>query len=477
MSQFILIGTNDINYNISTTPISLPDDYMLFVKNGYIAGIQPPTYSNNILQYDPNTHAYVWSELTLSTITGNNETSKGILWNDANDNLHMMSEKNGVYQITIQSDQYSLTPANQGNLGFVDGIEPNSILIKNILPNTISGVTPSTGYLYYQYPTGYTFLESVITVSNSGLVYWTGSSYLNVTGTQDGLYVLNKTGSTVVNITSNNGFLIASNDNITALSYPTESGEYMLNVSSQTGTISWKRKEIITNKVISISINSSLSNGEKLFNIPYSGDYMIMFNFIAEINIIDIPIREDTETFDDYLQKCPTFEIINSGGKVLVRKIFTGPLTYDYFSFTVIDSFIQNEPITVKWINNDTNIVTITSSQIVLNYIEMDKSDYSNTLGSGTGVIETFDSNKTILVTLVLEYQIDLINIQSDSSILFQVGGNTTTIHALPPVSVQYYCMSRIYNVSSGDTISLSVNNSFVTINDYNIIIQTLNSS
>ena len=82
MSQFIVLGKNNLNYNLSNISISLPDNYILFTKDNQIAGLPYPTYKNNILQWDPDSQVYFWNTLSLSTITGNKETSKGILWND-----------------------------------------------------------------------------------------------------------------------------------------------------------------------------------------------------------------------------------------------------------------------------------------------------------------------------------------------------------------------------------------------------------
>ena len=124
MSQFIVLGTGDKNYNISNNPISgLQEDSLLFVKNGYIAGIAPPTYNNNILQWDSNTQEFVWNQLTLSTVIGDNETNKGILWNDASDYLHMMSAETGVYQVKIENDVYTLVPAKDGDVKEIEFME------------------------------------------------------------------------------------------------------------------------------------------------------------------------------------------------------------------------------------------------------------------------------------------------------------------------------------------------------------------
>ena len=288
MSQFIVLGTGDKNYNISNNPISgLQEDSLLFVKNGYIAGIAPPTYNNNILQWDSNTQEFVWNQLTLSTVIGDNETNKGILWNDASDYLHMMSAETGVYQVKIENDVYTLVPAKDGDVFIADGVVPNSILLKSPINNMITGVTPNVGYLYYNSASEYVYHNPVMTVSAPGLVYWNGSNYSNVKGLTDGLYALSKTGSSMVNITGTNGFVVASNQKAVSFPYPTSSGEYTLLVNSN-GGLGWKKNLIVRNKVVNTVITSPITDGAKLCTFQYSGDYMITFDMTAEINIIGI---------------------------------------------------------------------------------------------------------------------------------------------------------------------------------------------
>lgn len=472
MSQFIVLGTGDKNYNISNNPISgLQEDSLLFVKNGYIAGIAPPTYNNNILQWDSNTQEFVWNQLTLSTVIGDNETNKGILWNDASDYLHMMSAETGVYQVKIENDVYTLVPAKDGDVFIADGVVPNSILLKSPINNMITGVTPNVGYLYYNSASEYVYHNPVMTVSAPGLVYWNGSNYSNVKGLTDGLYALSKTGSSMVNITGTNGFVVASNQKAVSFPYPTSSGEYTLLVNSN-GGLGWKKNLIVRNKVVNTVITSPITDGAKLCTFQYSGDYMITFDMTAEINIIGISTTY-TNT-NDYLDMCPTLEVIDSGGKTLFKKIFTGPLSYDYFTFTVLDTFSANSALFAKWTNNENNYVKIVNTNVTTNYVEMEKDNYKEISGSDDGVLDTLDSSSTININFNMNYEVDLVNTPSNSCIIFDVGSQRTFIRAVPPVAEQSYSLSKVYNVLSGDTISLTVNNNYVKIKDYNLIINNL---
>lgn len=472
MSQFIVLGTNDKNYNISNNPISgLQEDSLLFAKNGYISGIAPPTYENNILQWDPNTQEFQWNTLTLSTLIGNNETSKGILWNDASDYLHMMSAETGVYQIKIENDVYTLVPANDGNVFIGDGVTVNSILLKSPINNMITGITPNVGYLYYNDQSEYVFHNPVKTASNDGLIYWNGSSYTGVKGVTDGLYALTKNGSSMVNITNANGFIIASDKKAVSLQYPVSSGEYMLLVNNN-GKLGWKKNELIRNKVINTVISTAITDGAKLCTFAYSGDYMLTFDFVAEVDMVALSMRSNN--FQEYLDSCPTLEVVDSGGKTLLKKIFTGSLPYDYFTFSVIDTFSANSAIFAKWRNNENNIVKIVNTNITANYIEMEKDNYKELSGTDDGILDTFDSSSTINISFDMSYEVDLLNTPSNSCIVFDVGSQKTFIRALPPVAYQYYSLSKVYNVLAGDTISLTVNNNYVKIKNYNIIVNNL---
>ena len=45
MSQFIVLGNNNLNYNLSNISISLPDNYILFTKDKSIEPLlYPPKY-------------------------------------------------------------------------------------------------------------------------------------------------------------------------------------------------------------------------------------------------------------------------------------------------------------------------------------------------------------------------------------------------------------------------------------------------
>lgn len=472
MSQFIVLGTNDKNYNISNNPISgLQEDSLLFVKHGYIAGISPPTYENNILQWDPNTQHYQWGTLTLSTLVGNNETGKGILWNDASDYLHMMSAETGVYQIKIENDVYTLVPAKDGDVFINDSVIPNSILLKSPINNMITGITPQTGYLYYDSLSDYVFHNPVKTASNAGLVHWNGSSYSGIKGSTDGLYALTKNGSSMVNITATNGFILASDKKAVSFQYPTSSGEYTL-IVNKSGNLEWKKHELIYNKVVNTVISTPITDGAKLCTFTYSGDYMLTFDFVAEVDMVALSMRSNN--FQEYLDNCPTLEVVDSGGKTLLKKIFTNSLPYDYFTFSVMDTFSDNSAIFAKWTNNENNTVKIVNTNITANYIEMEKDNYKELSGTDDGILDTFDTSSTINISFDMSYEVDLLNTPSNSCIVFDVGSQKTFIRALPPVAYQYYSLSKVYNVLAGDTISLTVNNNYVKIKNYNIIVNNL---
>lgn len=481
MSQFIVLGTNDINYNISDLQINnVTNNSLLFSKNGYIAGIQAPSTSNNFLQYDPNTQTYIWNELTFSTITGNNETTQGILWNDSNDYLRMMSGVNGVYNIEIKNDTYTLIPAVQGNVSLLGQPKQNDLIVAGANKNTLRGISPSNGYLYYNSNGGWQFHNPIQIINTSGLIFYdnVASTYKGVTGTTDGLYAVSKTGSSIVNITQKDGFLIASNKNITSLGYPTESGEYSLLVD-QNNSMSWKKKEILANKVQDIVINSPIVNGGALTTITVAGDYIITFDFVTQVNILQLPPANSN--FDTFLETCPKLEIIDSvTGIILLTKIFTGPLSYDYFSFTVLEYLMEGAKLLVKFTNNGTDanpIVKITSCNMTLTYVENAEDNYDNESGPmpSNGIIYASNYTGRVMINLDINFIVDLINTPKTSQIIVSVGANKIYLSAIPPVADQYYNINRVYNIFEGDTISVVTNESnYVKIKNYNLIVNRL---
>lgn len=495
MSQFIVLGTNEIKNNTSDTIINnLQINSLLYSTNdNKIAGIVPPQdTSNNILQYDPETKSYYWKELTLSTITGNKETTAGILWNDSTNYLRMMSANEGVYNVLIQNNKYQLTPATTGNVSIAEGTSPNSLVITGPFPNSLIGIPSNKGYLYYDdLYNSYLFKYPVETLSaGSGLVYWDSiqSQYKGVAGTNDGVYALSKTGSSVVNITQKDGFLIASNKNVTALGYPTSSGEYSLLVDNEL-KMSWKKKEIVPDKVQDIVVTNPLVNGEILTTVGVAGDYLVTFDFVAMINILNLPSPQGN--FQDFIDKCPMLEIVNvnpnesvNNGKVMLQKIFTGPLTYDYFSFTVLQSFMENATIQPKWTNNTDSkgkpIVSIETTNMTMTYVETVEGKYEVDIGTSanlgtTGVITTLTYTGKIMVNLSINLCVDLIKTPSTSQIKISFGNNVVYVRAVPPVAEQYYSLNRIFNVQAGDIVSIVSNESnFVEIKNYNLIINKL---
>lgn len=471
MSQFIVLGNNNLNYNLSNISISLPDNYILFTKDNKIAGLPYPTYKNNILQWDPDSQVYFWNTLSLSTITGNKETSKGILWNDENDKLHMMSETNGVYQITISNDKYTLTPAENNLIDFNPLVQFDYILTRG-MGNQINGIKPNQGYLYHDSYEGYYYKQYPETISTPGLVFWNGSNYSAVTGKRgDGLYALNKTGSDVVNIVSTNGFLIASNNKLTTLNYPITSGEYTL-INDQNGILSWSKKELIVDKVINVNINSNISDGKVLLTIPYDGSYLITLNFTALINLIKLPVfSENFNTFPKLIFK-------TTNGLTLFTKTFTGPMSYDYFSYSLFKTFLKGDKIIIQWENNDDDIVEIIKTNVVLTYVEVsEEGNYLSISGAEdyTGIYNVMSTGRYV-VTTNIEYMLtDVINISRDSQIIVNYGHNQNIIYAIPPVLITLYSNTNLYTLNEGDLISIEVTNPFVKITNYNIILNKLN--
>ena len=238
------------------------------------------------------------------------------------------------------------------------------------------------------------------------------------------------------------------------------------------GKLGWKKNEWIRNKVVNTVISTPITNGAKLCTFAYSGDYMLTFDFVAEVDMVALSMRSNN--FQEYLDSCPTLEVVDSGGKTLLKKIFTGSLPYDYFTFSVMDTFSANSAIFAKWTNNENNIVKIVNTNITANYIEMEKDNYKELSGTNDGVLDTFDSSSTINISFDMSYEVDLLNTPSNSCIMFDVCSQRTFIRALPPVAYQYYSLSKVYNVLAGDTISLTVNNNYVKIKNYNIVVNNL---
>lgn len=474
MSQFIVLGKNNLNYNLSNISISLPDNYILFTKDNQIAGLPYPTYKNNILQWDPDSQVYFWNTLSLSTITGNKETSKGILWNDSSDKLHMMSETNGVYQITISNDKYTLTAAENNLIDFNPLVQFDYILTRG-MGNQINGIKPEQGYLYHDSYEGYYFKQYPETISTSGLVYWNGSQYSAVTGKRgDGLYALNKAGNDVVNITSTSGFLIASNNNITTLNYPTAPGEYTL-INDQNGHLSWSKKELIVDKVIDVNINSDISDGDVLLTVPYDGSYLITFNFTALIKVIKLP--QFSKDFNIFMNACPKLTFKTTNGLTLFTKIFTGPMNYDYFSYSIFKTFLAGDKIIVEWENNN-DIVSILKVNVVLKYIEVgEEGNYTSISGSEdhTGIYNVMSSGRYIVITNIEYMLTNIIGVPKNSQIKVNYGNNQSIIYAVPPVLSTVYSNTNVYTLREGDLISIEINNPYVQIVNYNIILNKLN--
>ena len=472
MSQFIVLGNRDTNYQQSNIAINLPNDSLLFAKGGYISAIQTPTEPYSVLQYDSNTQSYYWKKLSLSMVLGDNEIGEGILWNDNNGDLQMMSANAGLYQIQVTDNIYSLVPTSTNQLILPSNV-PNAIVVRSVLPHQLSQVSPpsSTGFLYYD-KGAWNYQYPVQTVTSAGLVYWTGSSYQHVTGTTKGLYMMSETGSSVVNVTAKDGFLVASNKGVISVKNPTSSGEYTL-LADAKGQLSWNKKETILNKVKSVTVSTDITNGAKLTTIPNNGNYLITFDFLAQIDVLKLP--EPQEDFDDFVDACPNLKITVNSGVALLSKVFTGPLSYDYFSFTVLHNFAAGQSLYARWQNNNNNIVAVKNTNITLQWIDMESDNYSIVNGSSPdGVLYTFNTSATVMISMTLDFTVDLLNTPVKSEITLNVGGQKVIIHAVPPVAYQYYSMNRIFTVSANDNITLTVNNEYVKIKNYNLIVNNI---
>lgn len=471
MSQFIVLGNQDRNYQQSNIAINLPDGSLLFANGGYISAIQTPTEQNSVLQYDTNTQTYYWKQLSLSMILGDNEIGEGILWNNSKGDLQLMSAHAGLYQIKVADNIYSLVPTSTNQL-ILPANTPNAIVIRGVLQHQLSQISPpsSTGFLYY-HDNRWDYQYPVQTVQQAGLVYWTGSTYQNVTGTTDGLYMLSATGSSVVNVTAKDGFLVASNKGIVSVKNPTSSGEYTL-LADVNGHLSWNKKETILNKVKNVTV-TNVTTGAKLTTIQNNGHYLITFDFLAYINLLKLP-QENYIDYDDYIAMCPTLKITVDSGVALLTKVFTGPLSYDYFSFTVLHDFVAGQSLYAEWQNND-NIVTVNNTNITLQWVDMESDNYTIVNGSGpSGILYTFNTSATVMINMTLDFIIDLINTPANSEITFNIGNQKVNIQAVPPVAYQYYSMNRVFTVSANDNITLTVNNEYVKIKNYNIIVNNI---
>ena len=470
MSQFIVLGNRDTNYQQSNIAINLPDGSLLFANGGYISAIQTPTEPNSVLQYDTNTQTYYWKKLSLSMVLGNNEIGEGILWNDSKGDLQLMSAHAGLYQIKVADNIYSLVPTSTNQLILPANV-PNAIVIRGVLPHQLGQINPpsSTGFLYYNNGS-WNYQYPVQTVQQAGLVYWTGSTYQNVTGATDGLYMLSATGSSVVNVTANDGFLVASSKGIVSVKNPILSGEYTL-LADANGQLSWNKKETILNKVKSVTV-TDVTNGAKLTTIQNNGYYIITFDFLAYINLLKLPQPQDN--FDDYISTCPTLKITVDSGIALLTKVFTGPLSYDYFSFTVLHNFVAGQSLYAEWQNND-DIVTVNNTNITLQWVDMESDNYTIVNGSElSGILYTFNTSATVMINMTLDFILDLINTPTNSEITFNIGTQKVIIRAVPPVAYQYYSMNRVFTVSANDNITLTVNNEYVKIKNYNIIVNNI---
>lgn len=471
MSQFIVLGTKDINYPQSNVAINLPDGYLLFANNGYITGIIPPTESNCVLQYDKNTQNFYWKKLSLNMVLGDKEIGEGILWNNSNGELQLMSANKGLYQIEVADNVYRLVPTSATQI-ILPSLVPNSILIRTTLPHVLSQIKPpaNTGFLYfhngdwdYQYP--------VKTAQDAGLVYWNGTDYQNVTGTTDGLHMLSKTGSSMVNVTAKDGFLVASNKDIVSVKNPTSSGEYTL-LADKNGKLSWNKKETILNKVKSVTVSTDLTDGTKLTTIQNNGFFLISFDFLAQVNLLKLPSPQDD--FDKFIESCPTLKITVDSGVVLLTKVFTGPMSYDYFSFTILHDFTAGQSLYAEWQNND-NIVTINNTNMTIQWVDMESDNYTVINGSSpNGILHEFNTSATVLINLTLDYTIDLLKTPANSEITINIGNQKIHVHAVPPTIYQYYSLNRIFTVAANDTITLTTNNDSVKIKNYNIIVNNI---
>lgn len=475
MSQYIVFGTRDTSAdNISDVQIDgVANNSLLFVKNSYIAGLTAPTFGNCILQWDPNTEQYIWNKITLSTFTGSNETEKGVLWNSSDNTIQTMNATDGEYNITVKNDIYSLTPVEKGSnaLHLAEGVEPGQIIIKSVMHNTLMGLSPQNGYLNYSNGE-YSFHNPVKTTIDSGLVWWSGSEYRSVKSERSGWYAIDYTGSNLTNIASANGFVVASNKKLINVSYPTDPGNYKLNITNN-GEIKWKKDPNIKHSVQSITISNPNINGNKIINFTASGDYIITVDLIAVIDVTKLP---KGLTFEDYLRACPRFEIQNKAGQTLISKTFTGPQTYDYFSFTCLHEFYAGDYLKVVWENNVLNIVQIQDASTTVQYIDHEKEDYKNVSGSTVpenGIIDTITVNGMIMINLMMSYElVDVVETDEESEIEIDVGGVKTIIKAIPPTVTQYYSMCRTYAVRIGETISIKPNNNNIRIKNYNLIVK-----
>lgn len=488
MSQFIVQG-NGCCCNSTNISNIIQDNYLLFSKNNEVSGIQPPLTNNNILQWNASTQTYEWNELNLSTITGNKEATEGILWTDCCNRVHTMSDIDGVYQITISNHKYTLTPLEETEIKFDPSVDFDSLLIKG-WGNNISGISPpsTSAYLHYDPVIGYTFTENLQTVSSPGIVYWNGSNYKPVYGLYgEGVYGFSKSGSSMTNLTSANGFLVASNRKMTQLNYPAFHGDYVLS-EDRYGNLNWKRVKTIeaedpgAEEVIDVSFPDKIVTDESIMTIPYAGNYILSLNFTAHVNVIDLPKTQ--ENFQAFLDVCPKITFRTSDGTFLFDKIFTGPMNYEYFSYTLFKRFALNDEIIPVWENNDNSAVEIIDTSGVLTYVEAQAQNKKYEAFEGDTVSDTESivvgtastTGRYIVITNIDYIITDLINVPDDSKIIMKYGKKSTAnIYAIPPVIFNIYSNTSVYVLEEGDEITLTVNNPYVKITNYNIILNKIN--
>ena len=105
----------------------------------------------------------------------------------------------------------------------------------------------------------------------------------------------------------------------------------------------------------------------------------------------------------------------------------------------------------------------------------MESDNYTIVNGTNpTGVLHTFDTIATVMINMTLDFTIDLLNTPANSAITINIGNQKVIVRAVPPVAYQYYSMNRIFTVTAGDTITLTTNNDFIKIKNYNIIVNNI---
>lgn len=190
------------------------------------------------------------------------------------------------------------------------------------------------------------------------------------------------------------------------------------------------------------------------------------------MNLLKLPSPQDD--FDNFIDSCPTLKITVDSGVVLLTKVFTGPMSYDYFSFTVLHDFTAGQSLYAEWQNND-NIVTINNTNMTIQWVDMESDNYTVINGSSpNGILHEFNTSATVLINLTLDYTIDLLKTPVNSEIIINIGNQKIHVHAVPPTIYQYYSLNRIFTVAANDTITLTTNNDSVKIKNYNIIVNNI---